>query len=137
MNESEEGLKRYGLNKIAGGDGSYAIEGTKNTIIHKLTSAMTTDVAKGLGSASISTTGSVIAASLGGNQSTKNEALAMVLFGNSIGEKNWYNSSVKNVEYLNYFYSEIKRLIISNGHSITNEKEFRNKIGSLLYKISE
>lgn len=96
MNEGEEGLKRYGLNKIAGGDGSYAIEGTKNTIIHKLTSAMTTDVAKGLGSAGISTTGSVIAASLGGNQSTKNEALAMVLFGNSIGEKNWYNSSVKN-----------------------------------------
>jgi hypothetical protein len=53
------------------------------------------------------------------------------------GEIKHNNSSVKNVEYLNYFYSEIKRLIISNGHSITNEKEFRNKIGSLLYKISE
>jgi len=47
------------------------------------------------------------------------------------------NNSVKNVEYLNYFYNEIKRLIISSGYSITNEKEFRNKIGCLLYKISE
>ena len=53
------------------------------------------------------------------------------------GEIKHNNSSVKNVEYLKYFYSEIKRLIISNGYSITNEKEFRNKIGSLLYKISE
>ena len=53
------------------------------------------------------------------------------------GEIKHNNNSVKNVEYLNYFYNEIKRLIISNGYSITNEKEFRNKIGTLLYKISE
>jgi len=45
--------------------------------------------------------------------------------------------SVKNVEYLIYFYNEIKRLVNSGGYSITNEKEFRNKIGTLLYKISE
>jgi len=53
------------------------------------------------------------------------------------GEIKHNNSSVKNIEYLNYFYNEIKRLVISSGYSITNEKEFRNKIGSLLYKISE
>ena len=53
------------------------------------------------------------------------------------GEIKHNNNSVKNVEYLNYFYNEIKRLIISNGYSITNEKEFRNKIATLLYKISE
>ena len=53
------------------------------------------------------------------------------------GEINHNNSSVKNIEYLKYFYNEIKRLIVTNGYSIRNEKEFRNKIGSLLYKISE
>ena len=53
------------------------------------------------------------------------------------GEIKHNKNSVKNVEYLNYFYNEIKRLIISDGYSITNEKEFRNKIGTLLYKISE
>ena len=96
MNETEEGLLNYGLNKIAGGDGSYAIEGTKNTIIHKLTGQMTTDVAKKLGSAGLSTTGSIIASSLAGNKQTRNEVMAMTLFGNSIGEKNWYNSAVRN-----------------------------------------
>ena len=53
------------------------------------------------------------------------------------GEITHNKNSVKNVEYLIYFYNEIKRLVISDGYSITNEKEFRNKIGSLLYKISE
>tara|TARA_B110000908_G_scaffold172025_1_gene237163 strand:+ start:465 stop:707 length:243 start_codon:yes stop_codon:yes gene_type:complete len=53
------------------------------------------------------------------------------------GEITHNKNSVKNVEYLIYFYNEIKRLVISDGYSITNEKEFRNKIGTLLYKISE
>ena len=53
------------------------------------------------------------------------------------GEITHNKNSVKNVEYLIYFYNEIKRLVISSGYSITNEKEFRNKIGTLLYKISE
>ena len=53
------------------------------------------------------------------------------------GEINHNKNSVKNVEYLIYFYNEIKRLVNSGGYSITNEKEFRNKIGTLLYKISE
>jgi hypothetical protein len=96
MNESESGLTKYGLSKIAGGDGSYAINGTKNTIIHRLTGQMTTDVSKQLGSAGLSTTGTVIASSLIGNKHTRNEVLALTLFGNSIGEKNWYNSAVKN-----------------------------------------
>lgn len=96
MNETEKGLLNYGLAKIAGSDGSYQIEGTKNTIIHKLTSAMTTDVAKQLGSAGLSTTGAVIASSLSGSKSTRNEVMAMALFGNSIGEQNWYNSAVRN-----------------------------------------
>ena len=96
MNESEDGLKRYGLNKIAGGDGSYAIEGTKNTIIHRLAGQMTTDVSKKLGSAGLSTTGAIIASSLTGNKHTRNEVLALTLFGNSIGENNWYKSAVRN-----------------------------------------
>ena len=43
----------------------------------------------------------------------------------------------KNKEYLNYFYREIKNLVIQNDFTILNEKEFRNKVGTLLYRISE
>ena len=53
------------------------------------------------------------------------------------GEIKHNKNPVKNVEYLNYFYNEIKRLVISSGYTITDEEEFRNKIGRLLYKISE
>ena len=45
--------------------------------------------------------------------------------------------NVKNIEYLNYFHESIRSIIISTGYTIINEKEFRNKIGSLLYRISE
>ena len=98
MNESEQGIKRYGLTKIMGGNGSYAIDGTKNSIVHRLSDAMTTDVSKALGMNGLSTTGRIIAGSLTG-QTTKhnrNSILAMTLFGNSIGENNWYGSDVRN-----------------------------------------
>ena len=44
---------------------------------------------------------------------------------------------IKNKEYLSYFYNSIYHMVKSNGYTIINEKEFRNKIGSLLYRISE
>ena len=55
------------------------------------------------------------------------------LGGDIIFKKN----KVKNIEYLIYFYKTIKEIITRHGYTIINEKEFRNKIGSLLYKISE
>ena len=53
------------------------------------------------------------------------------------GEIKFKGRLIKNKEYLNYFYDYIRDLIISNGYTIINEKEFRNKIGSFIYKISE
>ena len=98
MNETEQGIKRYGLTKILGGNGSYAIDGTKNSIVHRLSDAMTTDVSKALGMNGLSTTGRIIAGSLTGSTTkhNRNSILAMTLFGNSIGENNWYGSDVRN-----------------------------------------
>lgn len=53
------------------------------------------------------------------------------------GDIIYQENTVKNIEYLSYFYRTIKEILVSNGYTIINEKEFRNKIGSLLYKISE
>ena len=53
------------------------------------------------------------------------------------GEIKYRDKSVKNQEYLQFFYNKIIKMIQRNGYVITNQKQLRNKIGTLIYKISE
>lgn len=95
-NVAEADLKSYGLEKIQGGNGSFKVLGTKNTIIHNLASPLGDNVGKSLASAGLSNSGNFLATALSGSKQSKNSMLATVLFGNSIGGSNFMNSEVKN-----------------------------------------
>lgn len=95
MNTLEADLPRHGISAILGSKGSYTIDGTKNTIIHRLESAMTNNIAQKLGSAGLSNSGKFMAGTLVGANMSKNAMLATVLFGNSVGSSNWMNSEIK------------------------------------------
>ena len=52
--------------------------------------------------------------------------------------KNDYNQNLKeiNLDYVKYFYFNIKNIIEKNKINITNEKEFREEIGIFIYRNS-
>ena len=52
--------------------------------------------------------------------------------------KNDYNQNSKeiNLDYVKYFYFNIKNIIEKNKMNITNEKEFREEIGIFIYRNS-
>ena len=52
--------------------------------------------------------------------------------------KNNYNQNSKeiNLDYVKYFYFNIKNIIEKNKMNITNEKEFREEIGIFIYRNS-
>ena len=52
--------------------------------------------------------------------------------------KNGYNQNSKeiNLDYVKYFYFNIKNIIEKNKMNITNEKEFREEIGIFIYRNS-
>lgn len=46
------------------------------------------------------------------------------------------NSKEINLDYVKYFYFNIKNIIEKNKMNITNEKEFREEIGIFIYRNS-
>lgn len=53
------------------------------------------------------------------------------------GDIIYKNKAVVNREYIIYFCNKVIKQIKSNGYTIIDEKQLRNKIATLLYKISE
>ncbi len=56
----------------------------------------------------------------------------------SIGN-NWNSSSgpVTHGMYVKDFYYRLHSILTSNGYTITNEKEFKNEIATLIYNLSD
>jgi hypothetical protein len=53
---------------------------------------------------------------------------------------NWVNkSNIDNIKYaviINYFYKDLKNIIINNNFTITNEKQLRNELATFIYSVS-
>tara|TARA_Y100000816_G_C26082720_1_gene570903 strand:+ start:307 stop:573 length:267 start_codon:yes stop_codon:yes gene_type:complete len=46
------------------------------------------------------------------------------------------NNLVEKKTFVNNFVDELTTLVTSNGHTINNDKQFRNEIASFIYKYS-
>ena len=52
----------------------------------------------------------------------------------------WLNkTNIDNIKYtviINHFYKDLKKIIINNNFTITNEKQLRNELATFIYSIS-
>lgn len=53
---------------------------------------------------------------------------------------NWLNkTNIDDIKYtviINHFYKDLKKIIINNNFTITNEKQLRNELATFIYSIS-
>lgn len=53
---------------------------------------------------------------------------------------NWLNkTNIDDIKYnviINHFYKDLKKIIINNNFTITNEKQLRNELATFIYSVS-
>jgi hypothetical protein len=50
--------------------------------------------------------------------------------------ENWKENKTHG-EYIQYFYTKLKRIIQANGFNINNEKQFKREIATFIYQLSD
>jgi hypothetical protein len=57
----------------------------------------------------------------------------------SVSDKNWSSKygPVTHGQYVRDFYYSLQSILNNTGYTITNEKEFKNEIATLIYRLSD